>query len=261
MTGVRYIVCATPRSGSNLLCDLLESCGAMGRPREFLNVPAFVAPYAEKHELTAAEGDLEFNRYLDHIVANFSSHSGVFGMKTHFDQLEPYLRLPAARELLTDDVRFVWLLRKDVAAQAVSMYIAQQTDEWTSWDEDRRSADTERVSREAITFDEERIRRALREIQRQNSRWLELFAVNQFDFHIATYEDLLADPQAVCASICHLCGVEVDHRFAVEESRFTRQGDELNERLLERLRASSDLLIDQTLEATSVDLRGLRLAG
>src|SRR5919202_4203540 len=30
-----YLVCATPRSGSTLLCDVLTSTGVAGRPQEF----------------------------------------------------------------------------------------------------------------------------------------------------------------------------------------------------------------------------------
>ena len=30
-----YLVCATPRSGSTLLCEGLESTGVAGRPREY----------------------------------------------------------------------------------------------------------------------------------------------------------------------------------------------------------------------------------
>ncbi|HMF66717.1 MAG TPA: Stf0 family sulfotransferase, partial [Phyllobacterium sp.] len=30
-----YVICGTPRSGSTLLCDLLESTGIAGRPASY----------------------------------------------------------------------------------------------------------------------------------------------------------------------------------------------------------------------------------
>jgi LPS sulfotransferase NodH len=35
-----YAICATPRSGSNFLSQLLESTGRLGRPLEYFNGPA-----------------------------------------------------------------------------------------------------------------------------------------------------------------------------------------------------------------------------
>ena len=33
-----YLICTTPRSGSNLLSSLLESSELMGKPSEYLNI-------------------------------------------------------------------------------------------------------------------------------------------------------------------------------------------------------------------------------
>src|SRR5436309_2455443 len=120
-----YAVCTTPRSGSNLLCDLLEGSREMGCPREFFNLQSFVVPFAEHHGLIE-DSRVPFDRYLDQVVDVFSTSNGVFGTKLLFDQFEPYMALASVRSFLKS-CKFIWLIRKDVVAQAVSMYIANAT--------------------------------------------------------------------------------------------------------------------------------------
>ena len=132
MTNTFYVICTTPRSGSNLLCNLLESSGVMGYPKEFLNLDSVVLPFAQRNNLVDSESRIYLDSYLEQVVKKFSSRNNVFGMKLLFDQFEPYMQLNVIRQFIPR-FKFIWLLRKDVLSQAISQHIAKETNEWTSF--------------------------------------------------------------------------------------------------------------------------------
>ena len=53
-----YLICATQRSGSTLLCELLKQTGVAGRPEEYFEAQfeTGVPPAAEPSPNTANEG-------------------------------------------------------------------------------------------------------------------------------------------------------------------------------------------------------------
>jgi trehalose 2-sulfotransferase len=124
-----YAICATPRSGSNLLCDLLEQSNAMGNPKEVFNFDSVFLPLAQKYKLIDSKFNIKLSNYLNLIVRIFSTRNNVLGMKLLFDQLQPLIGVPALGNFLCNS-RFIWLIRRDVISQAVSLYIADQTGEW-----------------------------------------------------------------------------------------------------------------------------------
>src|SRR4051794_31844384 len=80
LTPDRYIICTTPRSGSNLLCDLLLGSGAMGRPREVFNIKATLVPVAKQNGLLDGEPEaVEMGAYLDLVLTKYTTQNGVFG--------------------------------------------------------------------------------------------------------------------------------------------------------------------------------------
>src|SRR5437870_4346527 len=104
MTSIRlaYVMCATPRSGSNWLCELLRATGVAGRPDEYLWY-----------------GDYSLQRILD----EGTGEDGVFGCKLMWDQID------GAQELLNalPGVRYLWLRRTDKVRQGISYYRALET--------------------------------------------------------------------------------------------------------------------------------------
>src|ERR1700733_13987352 len=81
-----YIVAATPRCGSNLLCNLMWQSGLLGAPAEYWN---YIKRQAPKQRIigTGMMERLEATSPLDYIaklVACRTSKNGVFGVKLLF---------------------------------------------------------------------------------------------------------------------------------------------------------------------------------
>lgn len=78
-----YIICATPRSGSTLLCDLLHDTGVAGNPHSFFRAQDY-AEWAEEFDVPVAHwsGDQDFDQaYLDAVLTYGTGSTAVFGMR------------------------------------------------------------------------------------------------------------------------------------------------------------------------------------
>jgi trehalose 2-sulfotransferase len=169
-----YLVCATPRSGSTLVCHALEETGVAGRPEEYFEAlrhsgrprrpeEYFVGaedPSIREHLGERAVGSepqprsplwsrAAYDRYLDWAFEAGTTPNGTFGAKLmwgYFGDFVSLLRnIPAHRdaplaELLPavfPDLTFVRVVRANKVRQAVSLWKAVQT---ATWREDQASA-------------------------------------------------------------------------------------------------------------------------
>lgn len=107
----------TPRSGSSWFGDLLRSTGRLGTPDEFLNQDTnseVVRRFAARTEAN----------YLNAVETATATPNGVFSMELiwgHVELAEP--------DLLGyyHDAHFVYMRRKDILAQAISLLLATET--------------------------------------------------------------------------------------------------------------------------------------
>jgi len=154
-----YLVCATPRSGSTLLCEMLRATGVAGNPREHFEVLRHTGLPRQPREYFAGVADpgvlellapLERRRPRDEspaawrarIVRDGQTPNGVWGGKLmwgHVVDLLAHARaldglaqadLLTALRVLLGDVRFVFITRADKVSQAVSLWRAVQTRRW-----------------------------------------------------------------------------------------------------------------------------------
>jgi len=124
-----YFLCATPRTGSNLLCEALWVTGVAGHPIEhFLSFGKVVSPSHSVERLAAA--------YIEG-----SSENGVFGTKVmaeYFSTIIDHLRAiggeaTPVEQLLGNffpNLRYIHISRKDKIRQAISLEKAIQTNQW-----------------------------------------------------------------------------------------------------------------------------------
>jgi len=121
-----FTIAFVMRSGSNQLCRLLARRG-FGRPGElFQTVPNF-------HNQPTSSVET----WLAALIAD-NEAGGVFGSKMAHDhraRLDEALRLCVPGYNILDDVfprhKWIWLRRRDKIAQAVSLYIAEETARWS----------------------------------------------------------------------------------------------------------------------------------
>jgi trehalose 2-sulfotransferase len=141
MAMLALIVCASPRTGSTLLCGLLASSGVAGRPESYFRAEDRDEYAGDWGLARDATGRFDFARYLAAARVAATTRNGVAAIR---------VMGPTRQELLTDlgalwpdrrddlallgrafgRVRFLHLTRADRLAQAVSRVRAQQTGLW-----------------------------------------------------------------------------------------------------------------------------------
>ena len=215
-----YIIASTPRSGSMLLCDLLLATGRMGVPAEYFKQRDMIAPMAGRLGLALPVG---MGTYVRELLRRRATANGVFGAKIHIQQAWGVIAQPNFRRYLAGS-RFVWLRRRDVMAQAVSMAIAMRTNLWFR---PRGSADTPRPAAAAKggpgSVDIGALFDALGMIRAENDFWQRFFQINGIRPLEVTYEDVLADPGPPVAAICRLMDVDPGPAPRLDQSRFEAQ--------------------------------------
>ena len=169
-----YLVCATPRSGSTLVCHALEETGVAGRPEEYFEAlrhsgrPRRPEEYflgVEDQSIRDHLGErtvgsdpqprsplwsrAAYDRYLEWAFETGTTENGVFGAKLmwgYFGEFVSLLRnIPAYRDVplaelmptVFPDLTFVRVVRANKVRQAVSLWKAVQT---ATWREDQASA-------------------------------------------------------------------------------------------------------------------------
>lgn len=217
-----YVIAGLPRSGSNLLCELLISTGQMGRPLEYLHPDSIMKPMAKRF-VSEGIATVTGNRYVEELFRRRSTPNGVFGLKTFYWQAEPFV-VNGYFAGLFNDALYVYLTRADKRRQIVSLAIALQTDQWTSYD--ARSAEP--------SYDETVIEQAGEFLTQEERNWATFFAARGVEPLRLTYEGLLAEPDHSARAVCALVGVEPQEPFVLEKAATKKQGSALNEDWLAR---------------------------
>lgn len=184
-----YMICATSRTGSTYLCELLTSTGLLGNPKEYFNRagrrrhndPAYPSGRRAQLDIVRTSGATSNGIYAVKVIS-----PQIQRYKTHAD---PFHDLP--------NLALVRVRRRDVLGQAISLARARQTGQFTA----------SHLQREAPAYDARALRHALRSVEKQEAIWDQVIGRRGVQPLSIAYEDLLADPQAVVDWIASLVGV------------------------------------------------------
>jgi LPS sulfotransferase NodH len=236
-----YLICATPRTGSSLLCGLLESTGVAGRPQSWFrrqNERDFAANWGIARP---SDGTFGYADYFRAAVAAGSTANGVFAARVMWgtmDEVTAHLapvhpgQAGSGVGLLSaafGRARFIYLRRGDVVAQAVSLLRAEQTDVWYE------TADEWQEPAGEPSFDFDQVREFVRQIEDHNAAWDRWFAAEGIQPYRVLYEDLDADPVRVASGVLGFLGLDLPagREITVQHKRLA---DELNARWIESYR-------------------------
>lgn len=218
-------IATTPRSGSNYFCDLLFERATIQNPKEVLNL-----------ELLRSRGLLEETRYLvpslEALIANLGydrrqKASPICG-KVMYSQFDVARRLPGVRESL-EAHPVVLLLRRDIVAQAVSLYIAEFTGQWTSYKEPARDVSELSYKFEAIDGIAERI-------ERHTALWRRTFLVAGIHYIELYYEQVIEQPAEAVDRVMQLWELAPRMRARSAPKPHSSQTTEINRRFIEQYR-------------------------
>lgn len=263
-----YLICATPRSGSTLLCEALSSTEVAGRPDEYFEalrhsgVPRKPAEYfedADTVEFDVALGDgsgtmegrtgtpSPWNastawNYLEWVFNRATTPNGMFAAKLMWGYLPDFLsflrELRGTRNLETPELlekvfpspHFVWVTRQDKVRQAVSLWKALQTENW------RADPEHDAGSRPELAFSFEGIAHLRRQLAEQDAAWCRWFFEHGIRPHTVVYERLAEDYRGTLGETLEFVGAPVTNQADLPDPPLQRQADSLSEEWVQQYR-------------------------
>jgi trehalose 2-sulfotransferase len=271
-----YLVCATPRSGSTLLCQELDKTGLAGHPQEYFEalrrsgVPRRPHEYfdPERHpnivERLAFREMFEgapkpnplwhpdtYDQYLEWALDEGTTPNGVFGAKLMWGYLGDFAELlrgidgMAGRSLpdllsrAFPGLRYVQITRRDKVRQAVSLWKAVQTQ---AWQRDAGASDDGHDGRlPEPVFSFRAINYLMRELTAHDASWDAYFLGLGYEPLKVTYEELAESTEDVVHNVLEHLGIAAPQNLQIGPPRLSVQADEVSElwvaRVLEHLEA------------------------
>ncbi|MFT5106179.1 MAG: LPS sulfotransferase NodH, partial [Pseudoalteromonas tetraodonis] len=227
-----YLVCATHRSGSNLVCQALWHTDLCGRPQEFFS-PTRAEHIAKEHQLSANPAT-DYPAYLSELISSRRTDNGVFGGKMmwahlkHFrastlgDQAETTTTAELIRQHFGDDVRCIWARREDKLRQSISMWKAKQSNIYNSI---QTSANERPEPTKQPEFDFDEIKKILTRFEKEEASWKNFFEENHFPHRAVTYETFVTRYQEEARELVDFLGIGIPPEFSVAPTTYTKLAD------------------------------------
>jgi trehalose 2-sulfotransferase len=260
-----YLVCATPRSGSTLLCRLLDQTGVAGHPEEYFEalrhsgLPRRPHEYFDDHTHADIIRRLAFREmpdgrppqpnplwrpdayrdYLDWALEQGTTPNGIFGAKLMWGYLGDFadllrgiegmagLRIPQLLDRVFPNLCYVQITRDDKVRQAVSLWKAVQTQAWKRDDEAAR-ARTPVFSFRAINY-------LVRLLTAHDASWDAYFLGLGIEPLKVSYEELARDPEPVVRRVLDYLDVPAPDDLEIGTGTLAVQADELSEDWVRRV--------------------------
>jgi LPS sulfotransferase NodH len=261
-----YLICATPRSGSTLLCEALTNTGLAGKPKEYFEalkesgLPRRPAEYftgidnAEISQLLGEHGQFdgeplarvdygEYARYLEQVIEEGTTPNGVFGAKVMWGYLDDFVwhlhTIPQYRGLETPELlatifpnlHYIVMLRRDKVRQAVSLWKAIQTQAWKEEDE---SLPKDKHPSWKLMFHFDAIEHLKQQLEGHEAQWQRYFVEIGVQPFTVVYEDLVNAYEQTAIDILHYLKVPLLEHPVFGERRMKQQADALSEQWVQQ---------------------------
>jgi len=211
---------------------LLASAGVAGRPESYFRRQG-QQDYAVQWGISRSpDGGFRYADYVRAALAAGRTDNGVFAARMMWETLEEVVgELGMMNPDLSGDgigllarafgrVRFVYLRRDDVVAQAVSLLRAEQTGVWHDPVQTTRAEPGH-----GAQFDFDQVHQRVQMIGQHNSAWQEWFSAAGIEPFAVLYEELAADPAGITRRILDFLGLDlppgrellVQHRRLADE--------------------------------------------
>jgi trehalose 2-sulfotransferase len=219
---VSFVVCALPRSGSSLLCELLACTELAGAPSEFFD-------HNQMNEFRRVWGIDSFDDYVDALLAKKTSPNGVFGCKAHYHQLVDAFG-DRHVEAVFPNVHLVYIKRRDRVRQAVSFAKATQTEQWTSEHE---------PLVEPPVYDAGQIRSLMDWVEREEVAWERYFTQRAAPVFRVVYEEFVGAMEKTVIEVMRFLEITLPAGFEVPAPTLDRQADALTDEWAQRFLAEA----------------------
>jgi trehalose 2-sulfotransferase len=229
---ISYLICATNRSGSFLLCEALKNTGIAGNPEEYFWRGD--EPFWKDRWRVSDYGD-----YLMKAIEQGTSLNGVFGAKImwgYFDdfigklrQIPAYERidLPILLPQIFPDLHYIQIIRRDKVRQAISFWRAIETNVW-AWTTDEKQAPEKEPS-----FNYEAIQNLELEIITHEAAWKNYFEMCQIEPYVVIYEEFVARYEETARDVLQFLEIPFPSDLKFAERKMKKQSDDLTEKWVE----------------------------
>jgi LPS sulfotransferase NodH len=215
-----YFICTTPRSGSTLLCRLLEETGRTGNPDSFYHRAEFMREWAAGWGVpdpdTVPQSVFD-TAYLAAAIKAGKAGTEIFGLRLQFEYLKLlpdtlgriFPGLPADADRFKHafgEILYIHLTRTDKVAQAISLVKAQQSGLW------HMNADGTEYERlgapQEPRYDFGVLRREVEALENDDRAWLAWFDRQGIRPVRVRYEAFAGQPAETLIEICRVLDVE-----------------------------------------------------
>ena len=229
---ISYFICATPRSGSTLLCEALRNTGLAGNPDEYFG-PMHVARWNEKWK-TDTGGE-----YLQRVLEHGTGMNRVWGakvMRLYWQNFLSLLRgvdgsVNKTETVLLDTffphLKYIFMTRRNKVQQAVSWLKFLQGSAWF-WEKE----DPQKL--ENLEFKPEVIDSFLQQTAIHESAWLDFFELAGVRPYVVVYEDFVEAYEETAQCILDYLGIECPNGLTFGERRLKKQADALSDEWVQR---------------------------
>ncbi|MEO0760069.1 MAG: Stf0 family sulfotransferase [Cyanobacteria bacterium J06648_16] len=228
------LICSTGRSGSTMLCSLLSRTNHLGYPYEFF------------HSQRLARANVDFTAegihdYLAELFKSTLSQNGIFSIKLHWDQMRALIKqvrmdepwqdksdLDILKQLFPNPV-FLFIRRRSLTRQAISMEVAKQTGKYVRWQKKDGQEDETYLS-QRMMFRPLNIYRYKQGLAARNLLWQSFFEKHDLDFFEVVYEQLISDYEGTMNDLIDFVDINADDETFEFSPLTKKQGNKLNER-------------------------------
>lgn len=226
------MICATPRSGSTLLCEALRNTGFAGFPDEYFG-PMHVERWSEKWGKSSEE------EYLEKVLQHGKGDNGVFGFKIvrlYWQNVTSYLQRAKSSEDLSEmdllnacfpNLHFIWITRRDKVRQAISWLKFVQGAAWY-WEDEKPQ------ELEGLEFKPDVISEFISQTVIHETAWLALFRELDVQLYIVVYEDFINAYEKTAKDILSYLEIPYPEKLIFGQRRIMKQADALTDKWVQR---------------------------
>lgn len=271
---ISYLVCATPRSGSTLLCEALTHTGLAGKPKEYFEtlretgLPPRPGDYfqdsrnadllrlVESLNATSSStgqeaispvflGTMSFAEYLGRVLEEGTTPNGVFGTKLMWGQLDDFVlslrELPACKEIPVPQLFSANFPNLHYVYISRRDKIQQAVSLWKAiqtwaWRQERASSSSDVPPRSAWEpiFHYEAINHLVHQLSMHDEAWQRFFEQHAIQPCIVIYEELVEAYETILQKTLQYLGIAPAEPLTLTRPPMERQADALSEQWVER---------------------------
>ncbi|MBN2499349.1 MAG: hypothetical protein JXB38_01200 [Anaerolineales bacterium] len=249
-----YFICTTPRTGSDMLCEVLTRTGVAGKPGEFFYPDRFPHFY-EYFGVNTLE------TLIERVFVERTTPNGVFGAKMmtgghllpfieQCRQLPAYQGRPlAGHEIMADlfpNLQYIFLTRRNKVRQAISHWKAIESDVWhrtnqdlTASEADKSQSDLlreEQSSFPAPQFYFESIDHLVQDILLREVVWQEYFDQAGVAPLTVVYEDFVRAPEDTLCLMLDYLSIPIAEDWYLDDIANVKLADATTEEWLQTYR-------------------------